>query len=220
MLRREPDLGFDSDALRAKYRYERDKRLRPDGNDQYVEVAREFARFVDDPYVAPGFQREPLKDEVDVVLIGGGFGGLLTGARLRELGVSDIRIIEKGGEFGGTWYWNRYPGVACDVESYVYLPMLEELDYVPVEKYSRGGEIFDHCKAIAEKFDLYRDVCFQTEVTALDWDSLGGKVRFAIDPAPRKRESHDRDKTQTRDHEYELARDRAHVRTREDFAEG
>ncbi len=152
------DLGFDPDALRKKYREERQKRLRPDGNDQYLEVTGEFACFVDDPYVEPGYTREPLTDEVDVVSIGGGFGGLLAGARLRQLGVEDIRIIEKGGDFGGTWYWNRYPGVACDIESYVYLPLLEELEYVPKEKYSRGPEIFAHAKAIAEKFDLYRDV--------------------------------------------------------------
>jgi cyclohexanone monooxygenase len=128
--------------------------------------------------VAPGFAREPLTDEVDVVLIGGGFGGLLAGSRLRQLGVENIRIIEKGGDFGGTWYWNRYPGIACDIESYVYLPLLEELDYVPVEKYSRGPEIFAHCKRIAEKFDLYRDVCFQTQVTGLRWD--GDSARWIV----------------------------------------
>jgi cyclohexanone monooxygenase len=169
---------FDPDALREKYRAEREKRLRPDGNDQYLEVTGEFAHFVDDPYVAPGFAREPLTDEVDVVLIGGGFGGLLAGSRLRQLGVENIRIIEKGGDFGGTWYWNRYPGIACDIESYVYLPLLEELDYVPVEKYSRGPEIFAHCKRIAEKFDLYRDVCFQTQVTGLRWD--GDSARWIV----------------------------------------
>ncbi len=164
------NLVFDPDALRTKYREERDKRLRPDGTDQYVEVAGAFAHFVDDPYVEPGFTREPLTDEIDVALIGGGFGGLLAGARLRQAGVEDIRVIEKGGDFGGTWYWNRYPGIACDVESYVYLPLLEEIEYVPKEKYSRGPEIFAHAKAIAEKFDLYRDVCFQTEVTEMRWD--------------------------------------------------
>jgi cation diffusion facilitator CzcD-associated flavoprotein CzcO len=164
------DLGFDPDALRERYREERDKRIRPDGNEQYVEVTGDFTHFVDDPYVEPGFDRQPLTDEIDVALIGGGFGGLLAGARLRLAGVESIRVIEKGGDFGGTWYWNRYPGVACDIESYVYLPLLEELDYIPKEKYSRGAEIFDHCKAIAEKYDLYRDACLQTEVTGLRWD--------------------------------------------------
>ncbi len=164
------DLGFDPDALRKKYREERGKRIRPDGNDQYVEVTGEFSHFVDDPYVEPGFTREPLTDEVDVALIGGGFGGLVAGARLRQAGVEDIRVIEKGGDFGGTWYWNRYPGVACDIESYVYLPLLEELEYIPKEKYSCGPEILAHCKAIAEKYDLYRNACLQTEVTEIRWD--------------------------------------------------
>ncbi len=172
------DLGFDPDALREKYRTERDKRLRPDGNAQYVEPSGDFAHFVDDPWIERASTREPLADEVDVVLVGGGFGGLLTGAHLRERGVQDVRIIEKGGDFGGTWYWNRYPGIACDIESYVYMPLLEELDYVPTQKYASGAEIFDHCKAIAEKYDLYRDVLFQTEVTAIRWD--GDDARWVI----------------------------------------
>ncbi|TFH25054.1 MAG: NAD(P)/FAD-dependent oxidoreductase [Myxococcales bacterium] len=152
--------------------------MRTDGNEQYVEVGGRFAHFVDDPYVDRGFEREPLTDEVDVVVIGGGFGGLLAGTRLREAGVENVRIIEKGGDFGGTWYWNRYPGIACDIESYVYLPLLEELEYVPREKYSRGAEIFDHCKAIAERYDLYRDVCFQTEVTEVRWEA--GSERWIV----------------------------------------
>ncbi|MBW2282119.1 MAG: NAD(P)/FAD-dependent oxidoreductase, partial [Deltaproteobacteria bacterium] len=164
------DLGFDPDALREKYREERDKRVRREGNDQYTEVVGDFARYVDDPYVEPGFTREPLTDEVDVVVIGGGFGGLLAAARLRDEGVEDLRIIEKGGDFGGTWYWNRYPGAMCDVESYIYLPLLEELDYVPKEKYTRAPEILAHSRAIGEKFDLYRNACMQTEVTELRWD--------------------------------------------------
>ncbi len=169
------DLGFDPNEFREKYREEREKRLRPDGNDQYLEITGELAHFVDDPYVEPGYARGPLTDEVDVALIGGGFGGLLAGARLRQLGVEDLRVIEKGGDFGGTWYWNRYPGVACDIESYVYLPLLEELAYVPKEKYSRGPEIFAHCKAIAEKYDLYRNACLQTEVSEIRWDEDGSR---------------------------------------------
>ena len=169
------ELGFDPDALRDKYREERDKRLRPDGLDQYVELKGEFEHLEHDPYVAPGFAREPLTDEVDVALIGGGFGGLLTGARLRQLGVEAIRIVEKGGDVGGTWYWNRYPGIACDVESYVYIPMLEELDYVPSDKYSRGDEIYAHCRRIAERFDLYDNACLQTEVREIRWDDAAAR---------------------------------------------
>ena len=129
-------LDFDPDALRDKYREERDKRIRTDGNEQYVEVKGDFSRYVDDPYVDPGFTREPLHETPEIVIIGGGFGGLLAGARLREAGVQDLRIVEKGGDFGGTWYWNRYPGAQCDIESYIYLPLLEETGYLPKEKYS------------------------------------------------------------------------------------
>ena len=168
-------LGFDPGALRAKYRAERDRRLRADGNEQYREIKGAFARYLDDPYVAPGFTREALTDEVEVVVIGGGFGGLLAGARLREAGVEDIRIIEKGGDFGGTWYWNRYPGAACDIESYIYLPLLEEIGTVPVEKYSRAKEILAHSRAIGEKFGLYRNACLQTEVTEMRWDETSAR---------------------------------------------
>jgi cyclohexanone monooxygenase len=162
-------LDFDPDALREKYRQERDRRLRPDGNNQYIEVAHDFRHYIDDPYVEPGFTRGPLTDTVDVVVIGGGFGGLIAAARLREAGVRDIRIIEKGGDFGGTWYWNRYPGAQCDIESYIYLPLLEETGYIPKEKYSFGAEIRAHARRIGEHFDLYSKACFQTEIRELRW---------------------------------------------------
>lgn len=162
-------LPFDPDALRLKYREERDKRVRVDGNEQYQDVVGDFAHYLNDPYVEP-LVREPLYDDVEVVIIGGGFGGLLTGARLREAGIQDLRVIEKGGDFGGTWYWNRYPGAACDVESYIYLPLLEELGYIPKEKYTHAPEILKHSRAIGEHFDLYRNACFQTEVTEVRWD--------------------------------------------------
>ena len=163
------DLGFDPNALRDKYRAERDRRVRTDGNEQYVEIAGQFAHYLEDPYVER-FERGALSDEVEVVVVGGGFGGQLVAARLREAGIDDIRIIEKGGDFGGTWYWNRYPGAACDIESYIYLPLLEEVGYLPVEKYSRAPEILRHSRAIGEKFDLYRAALFQTEVTEMRWD--------------------------------------------------
>ncbi|MFN2375053.1 MAG: flavin-containing monooxygenase [Candidatus Binatia bacterium] len=162
--------GLDPEAWRERYRRERDKRLRADGNEQYVEVTGRFAHYLDDPYVEPGFRRDPLTDEVEVAVIGGGFGGLLAGARLRQAGFADIRMIDPAGDFGGTWYWNRYPGIACDIESYSYLPLLEELGYIPREKYAGGKEILEHAQAIGRKFDLYRDVCFQTRVENLSWD--------------------------------------------------
>ena len=131
-------LDFDPDALRERYRAERDRRLRPEANAQYVEMAGDFRHYIDDPYVDPGFTRAPLTDETDIAVIGGGFGGLLAGARLRQQGMTSIRIIEKGGDFGGTWYWNRYPGAACDVESYVYLPLLEGDAECPLHRRAPG----------------------------------------------------------------------------------
>jgi cyclohexanone monooxygenase len=168
------DLGFDPKALKAKYRAERDKRIRADGNEQYVEMKGQFAHYLEDPYVAP-VTRAPLTDETEVLIVGGGFGGLLAAARLREAGVNDIRIVEKGGDFGGTWYWNRYPGAACDIESYIYLPLLEEVGYMPVEKYTRAPEILAYCKKIGEHYDLYKKAVFQTEVKDLRWDETSSR---------------------------------------------
>ena len=167
-------LGFDPAELTAKYRLERDKRLREDGNAQYQEVADEFASYTDDPYTE-WTERAPLNDEVQVAIIGGGFGGLLMGGRLREAGFDDLRVIEQAGDFGGTWYWNRYPGAMCDVESYCYLPLLEELNYVPKHKYSYAPEIFEHSKAIARHYDLYQNACLQTGVSEMRWDDTRGR---------------------------------------------
>jgi cation diffusion facilitator CzcD-associated flavoprotein CzcO len=164
------EIDFDPDALHEKYLYERDKRLREDGIGQYVEVKAEFSHYIDDPYVEPGFTRPPVFDHVDVAIIGGGFGGLLMGARLREAGIETIRMVESAGDFGGTWYWNRYPGAMCDVESYCYLPLLEELGYMPKHKYSFAPEILEHSRAIARHFRLYDDALLQTAVTELRWD--------------------------------------------------
>jgi len=160
---------IDRDALRAKYREERDKRLRSDGNEQYVEVTGLFEHYVDDPHVE-ATERDPLSDDVTVAFIGGGFAGLITGAKLHEAGIDDVRIIEKGGDFGGTWYWNRYPGAQCDTAAFVYLPLLEETGHMPSEKYTHGPEILDHSRRIGHRFDLYDNAVFSTEVTSLTWD--------------------------------------------------
>jgi cation diffusion facilitator CzcD-associated flavoprotein CzcO len=105
-----------------------------------------------------------------VVIVGGGIAGVLAGAQLRKAGIERIRIIDQAGGIGGTWYWNRYPGVMCDVESYIYLPMLEELDYVPTHRYAFGEEILHHLEAIADRFDLVADGLFHTGVTRAEWD--------------------------------------------------
>jgi cation diffusion facilitator CzcD-associated flavoprotein CzcO len=166
----------DKEALRRKYAEERDKRLRPDGSRQYLRLTGDYARYLDDPYT-PRTEREPRTDHRTVVCVGGGFAGLVTGARLREAGV-DVRVIDKGGDFGGTWYWNRYPGAQCDTAAMVYLPLLEETGHMPTEKYVHGPEILAHCQRIGRQFGLYDDALFHTEVTGLSWDEA--KRRWVI----------------------------------------
>ncbi|KAA1026509.1 NAD(P)/FAD-dependent oxidoreductase [Pseudonocardia sp. EV170527-09] len=159
----------DLDRLRERYRAERDRRLRPDGVAQYRSSTGEFGFYAVDPWCEPT-DRDPVRDEVDVLVVGGGFGGLVAAARLRQAGHERIRIVDIAGDLGGTWYWNRYPGIACDIESSIYLPLLEELGGMPSRRYPPGGEIRAHARAIGEHFDLYRDALFGTEVTTLVWD--------------------------------------------------
>ena len=173
--------AFDPDQLRAKYAEERAKRIRADANDQYRELKGDLARYREDTYAEQVIEREPLHDEVEVAIIGGGFGGLLTGARLREAGVEDIRFIDAAGDFGGTWYWNRYPGIACDIEAYIYMPLLEETGYMPTQKYATGAEIFEHCQRIGTQYDLYRNACFQTRVTEIRWDAEAARWIISTD---------------------------------------
>ncbi len=179
------EIDFDPDALHAKYLAERDKRLRGDGIDQYVAVKAEFSHYIDDPYVEPGFSREPVFDEVEFAIVGGGFGGLMMGARLREAGFDSIRVVESAGDFGGTWYWNRYPGAMCDVESYCYLPLLEELGYMPKHKYSFAPEILEHSRNIARHYRLYDDALMQTSITGMVWDEADQRWEISTDRGDR-----------------------------------
>ena len=160
---------IDEQALRAKYRDERDKRLREDGNAQYLEPTGRFAHLLEDPYTER-VEREPLHDDVTVAVVGGGFSGLVTGARLKQAGIDDVRVIEGGGDFGGAWYWNRYPGAMCDTAAMVYLPLLEETGHMPTRKYVFAPEIFAHARRIATHFGLYDNAALSTQVTELTWD--------------------------------------------------
>ena len=179
------EINFDPATLKARYLQERDKRLRDDGNEQYIEVKGDFSNYVADPYVER-IERAPVFDEVEIAIIGGGFGGLMMGGRLREAGwAHGIRVIEQGGDFGGTWYWNRYPGAMCDVESYCYLPMLEELNYIPKHKYSFAPEIMAHSKNIARHYKLYDNALLQTTVTAMTWDESDEKWVIETDRGDR-----------------------------------
>ena len=161
-----PAPTIDKEALKQKYREERDKRLRSDGIAQYRRVTGDLA---EDPYM-PVVPRGAKRDHVTFTFIGGGFAGLVTGARLKEAGVDDVRIVDKAGDFGGTWYWNRYPGAQCDTASFVYMPLLEETGHMPSEKYAHAPEILAHCRRIGEQFSLYDKALFHTEVSDLEWD--------------------------------------------------
>ncbi|MEM7338294.1 MAG: NAD(P)/FAD-dependent oxidoreductase [Actinomycetota bacterium] len=175
-------LPFDPEALRARYAAERDKRVRDDGVDQYLDLTGSLAHYSDhDPYVEAGFTREPVSDTPDVVIVGGGFSGLLAAARLVAEGVESFRIVESGGDFGGTWYWNRYPGAQCDTDAYCYLPLLEELGYMPNEKYSYAPEIFEHAQRIGHHYELYDRTLFQTKVRTIRWDEDRARWRVETD---------------------------------------
>ncbi|MFC9981080.1 flavin-containing monooxygenase [Gordonia sp. NPDC127522] len=161
---------IDLPALQEKYREERDKRLRSDGQEQYLVAEGAFEQFHrDDPYTAV-VPRDALDDDVQVVILGGGWAGLLAGARLLEAGIKDFRIVEHAGDFGGVWYWNRYPGIQVDTDSYLYLPLLEETGYMPTEKYTHGDENFQHAQRIGKHYNLYERAVFSTLVTSLEWD--------------------------------------------------
>ena len=166
----EPNVDEQLEAARERYRQEREKRLRDDGLAQYKPLAGDYEEFDHDPWVEPGFTRDPVDEEPLVLIVGGGFGGMLSAINLIRNGIRDFRIVEKGGDFGGTWYWNRYPGCMCDVESYTYMPLLEETGYMPTMKYAPATEIFEHCQRIGRHFDLYPHALFQTEIATAEWD--------------------------------------------------
>ena len=170
MAEQNEGIEVDVEELRARYQQEQLKRLRPDGLKQFAGLKEQFEELDEDPYADPNFTRAAIDEETDVVIVGGGFAGMLTGIDLDRLGISEFRIVEKGGDFGGTWYWNRYPGCMCDVESYTYLPLLEETGYMPTERYASAPEIFEYCQLMGRHFGLYHRALFQTIITGAVWD--------------------------------------------------
>jgi cation diffusion facilitator CzcD-associated flavoprotein CzcO len=174
------------DDIKKRFAEERDIRLayRPEGKKQYItdlDKDDDLARYEVDPFAEPFKERAPYTDTVEVLCIGGGFSALLTAARLRERGVQSIRIVERGADVGGTWYWNRYPGIACDTPSYDYIPLLDEMGKVPPSYYAKGPEIYAHCQDIAKKYDLYKLAVFQTTVTSTVWDEKAKLWRIGTD---------------------------------------
>ena len=176
----DPWVSIDHDALRERYRLERDKRLRPDGNAQYLEPTGRFASLLDDPYVEPE-DRTSRTEEIEVAVIGGGFAGLTTGAMLRQVGIDDLLLIEAGGDLGGVWYWNRYPGAMCDTAAMIYLPLLEEVGALPRAKYVAAPEIHAHALRIAEHFDLRPRSLLSTKVLAVTWEAESSRWRIDTD---------------------------------------
>jgi cyclohexanone monooxygenase len=173
-------VAIDLETLRTKYREERDKRLRRDGIDQYIEIGGEFSYFAEDPYVER-VERTPITRACEVAIVGAGFGGILTAVKLKDAGIDDVLMIEKGGDFGGTWYWNRYPGLACDMKAYVYLPLLEETGYMPPRNYASGPEIRAHAERIVDHWGLRDKGLFQTLVTKAEWLADRGLWRISTD---------------------------------------
>lgn len=170
---------IDIPAIRERYAAERAKRLRPEGGAQYLELEGDFAEFYEvDPYTTVA-ERGPIVEDADVVILGGGFSGLLAGAYLKKAGVEGIRVIEMAGDFGGVWYWNRFPGIQCDNDAYCYIPLLEELDFMPSKKFADGAEILQHCRNIGKHFGLYDGALFSTQVRELRWDDATERWRIS-----------------------------------------
>jgi cation diffusion facilitator CzcD-associated flavoprotein CzcO len=165
-----PASEIDIPAMRAKYLRERDRRIKKNHNDQYVSASGKWADIYEvDPYT-PVKPRAPITGETEVVILGAGYCGMMVAAQLKKAGISDFYNIDHGGNFGGTWYWNRYPGIQCDNDSLVYMPLLEETNYMPSKKFADGYEIHDHCQIIADTFELRENALFHTLIDTLVWD--------------------------------------------------
>ncbi|MBN9563757.1 MAG: NAD(P)/FAD-dependent oxidoreductase [Alphaproteobacteria bacterium] len=166
-----PGAVFNAEE-QAKYRAFKEARR---GAADYMAMEGEFAKYLEDVYSAPPVERQPLHDDCEILVVGAGFAGLLLWYRLREAGLHDVRFCEKGGDVGGTWYWNRYPGIACDVEAYSYLPLLEDMKYIPTMKFASGFEILEYCQSMAEKSGFYDRCLFHTTVEQTVWNETTGR---------------------------------------------
>ncbi len=172
-----PGASFNAQE-QEKYREFKEARA---GAADYMAMEGEFSKYLEDVYSADPVPREALTDECEILVVGAGFAALLLWYKLREAGFLDVRFCEKGGDVGGTWYWNRYPGIACDVESYSYLPLLEEMGYMPTMKFASGFEIMEYCQSMAQKFHFYDHCLFHTTVDKTEWDETTGRWTVSTD---------------------------------------
>ncbi|WP_317928915.1 NAD(P)/FAD-dependent oxidoreductase [Halioxenophilus sp. WMMB6] len=164
---------IDIPALKEKYKQERDRRMRNEGQNQYIKPTEDFEYVYEgDPYT-PVTPREPIAKEFEVVILGGGFSGIMAGVQLRKAGIDNFCNIDHAGDFGGVWYWNRYPGLQCDNDAYCYFPLLEEMDYMPTKKFTEGYEILEYAQSICRKYGLYDNALFHTLVNRVNWDEEG-----------------------------------------------
>ena len=158
------------EELHAKYLRERDRRISKKHNDQYIPASGKWKDIYEvDPYT-PVAERDAITGETDVVILGAGYCGMMVAAQLVKAGLTNFYNVDHGGNFGGTWYWNRYPGIQCDNDSLVYMPLLEETGYMPSKKFADGYEIHDHCQMIADHFGLRDKALFHTLIESLVWD--------------------------------------------------
>ncbi len=178
-----PGAVFNAEE-QARYRDFKEARR---GAANYISMEGTFSKYLDDVYSAEPVAREALTDECEILVVGAGFAGLLLWSKLQRAGFTDVRFCEKGGDVGGTWYWNRYPGIACDVESYSYLPLLEEMNYIPTMKFASGFEIMEYCQRMAEKFHFYDHCLFHTTVEKTTWDESSGRWTVATNRGDRMR---------------------------------
>ena len=165
-----PAAEIDIQAMRERYQQEREKRLFKEGQKQYVRPAGgAVSDYATDPYT-PVKPREPMYDDIDVVVLGAGWGGVMAAYYLSQQGVDNFRCIDTAGDFGGVWYWNQYPGIQCDNESYCYLPLLEQTGFMPSKKFADGWEIQGYTRKIAEEYGFADKAIFHTQITSLLWD--------------------------------------------------
>jgi cyclohexanone monooxygenase len=178
-----PGAMFNAEE-QARYRDYKEARR---GAADYIAMEGEFAKYLQDVYSSPPVERDALSDDCEILIVGAGFASLLLWYKLQKAGFTDVRVCEKGGDVGGTWYWNRYPGIACDVESYSYLPLLEEMGYFPTMKFASGFEILEYCQSMAERYGFYDKCLFHTTVERTDWDEAAGRWTVSTDRGDRMR---------------------------------
>ena len=177
-----PPEEIDIPALKEKYRQQRDKRIRREGQEQYAAPSDHLTHdtYEHDPFT-PVVPRDSIDEEVDVVILGGGWTGILAAYHLTQQGITNFRVIDHAGDFGGTWYWNRYPGIQCDNDAYCYLPLLEEMNWLPSKKFEDGKQIFEYMQLIVDRVGFRDKGVFHTLIQGVNWDETAKRWQVTTD---------------------------------------